>query len=48
VSEIEQPQEEPEMDVACPFCGEPGFDLIGLKLHLLNQWCDEFNEVGLG
>jgi hypothetical protein len=27
--------------IACPFCGENDFDLIGLKSHLLNH-CVEF------
>lgn len=39
-------------DVVCPFCEEDGFDLIGLKLHFLNGWCEAFmnldiNEVRL-
>ena len=28
----------------CPFCDEDGFDLIGLKLHLI-KWCYKFNEL---
>lgn len=24
-------------DVTCPFCGESGFDLYGLKLHLTGE-----------
>lgn len=27
----------------CPFCGEVGYDLLGLKSHL--QFCDEFQSV---
>ena len=27
--------------VACPFCGDEGFDLIGLKYHLEN-YCKSF------
>lgn len=30
---------------ACPFCGEDDFDLIGLKLHLLNYRCDAFRDL---
>jgi hypothetical protein len=29
--------------IKCPFCGEDDFDLIGLKTHLTNGWCDVFN-----
>jgi hypothetical protein len=32
-------------DIVCPFCGEGDFDLIGLKRHFLNGWCECFNEV---
>ena len=28
-------------DIVCPFCGEKGFDLVGLKYHLLN-YCNLF------
>lgn len=31
--------------VDCPFCGEGDFDLFGLKLHLLNNFCDAFNAI---
>ena len=31
--------------VSCPFCHEDDFDLEGLKNHLLNGWCNEFNEI---
>jgi hypothetical protein len=30
--------------IKCPFCGEDEFDLIGLKIHLLNH-CEEFKEL---
>jgi 4-hydroxy-3-methylbut-2-en-1-yl diphosphate synthase IspG/GcpE len=36
----------PEL-IACPFCGDVDFDLIGLKRHLLNGWCECFNEVDI-
>jgi hypothetical protein len=32
-------------DTACPFCGEPGYDLIGLKHHLNSGWCGVFNNT---
>ncbi len=31
--------------ISCPFCNENDFDFIGLKIHLLNGWCDAFNAV---
>lgn len=31
-------------DVLCPFCGEGGFDLIGLKRHL-QVYCEKFDEA---
>jgi len=34
-------------DGVCPFCAEGGFDLVGLKGHLLRGWCDKFNKTGL-
>lgn len=33
------------MNITCPFCHDSDFDLIGLKLHLANGWCDPFNEL---
>jgi len=24
-------------DIVCPFCGEDGFDLVGLKAHLTGE-----------
>jgi hypothetical protein len=26
----------------CPFCKEADFDLIGLRMHLNNNWCPKF------
>lgn len=34
-----------EKTIYCPFCYEDDFDLIGLKIHLINGWCDVFNGV---
>lgn len=32
-------------DTACPFCGESGFDLIGLKSHISNGDCEQYNNT---
>jgi len=29
----------------CPWCGEDDFDLFGLKLHIINGWCEKFNTL---
>jgi hypothetical protein len=29
-------------DIECPFCGDTGFDQVGLKSHLLNGDCPIF------
>ena len=31
----------------CPFCGDTDFDAIGLKVHLLAYYCDEFAQVDI-
>lgn len=31
--------------ITCPFCGGEDYDLIGLKIHFQNGWCDEFNDL---
>lgn len=31
--------------VACPFCGEQDFDLIGLRAHYDRGWCPEYEGV---
>ena len=33
------------VELVCPFCGEREFDDIGLKMHLLNGWCEPFEKV---
>lgn len=33
-----------EEQLKCPFCGESGFDAIGLKHHFF-AWCEKFDEV---
>lgn len=32
----------------CPFCGDDGFDLIGLKIHINAGHCDAFNGTEVG
>jgi hypothetical protein len=32
-----------ENNIACPFCGEDGFDLIGLKFHL--AFCEKYENT---
>lgn len=29
----------------CPFCGEDGFDLVGLKNHIERDWCSIYDLV---
>ena len=29
----------------CPFCNDDDFDLIGLKIHLKNGWCDAYENL---
>jgi hypothetical protein len=36
--------EEVEKMIECPFCGDTGFDLTGLKGHLL-EFCSEFDRT---
>jgi hypothetical protein len=31
--------------IKCPFCGEDGFDLIGLKAHLECCECNVYNSI---
>ena len=31
-------------DITCPFCGERGFDLVGLKTHI-QVYCADFEKV---
>ena len=31
--------------VQCPFCGEDDFDLVGLKGHLENGWCEVYEST---
>jgi len=32
-------------DIICPFCGEKGFDKIGLKDHIRNNRCAKFEDI---
>jgi hypothetical protein len=34
-------------NLICPFCGDDGFDKIGLKIHL-TCWCEEYQMVTVG
>jgi len=34
-----------ESELDCPFCMEDDFDAIGLKHHLLQGHCEQFNKV---
>jgi len=36
--------QDPE-NIFCPFCGEGGFDKIGLKYHLASGACAQFEDV---
>jgi hypothetical protein len=33
--------------LACPYCGEPDYDLVGLKSHLLKGECEPFEAIAL-
>lgn len=35
---------EGNQDIQCPFCGERGFDLVGLKGHL-QEFCEVFDNL---
>lgn len=37
----------PSKEVTCPFCGEAGFDLFGLKSHIHYGWCEPFDKIDL-
>jgi hypothetical protein len=43
IKECPKCKEEPY--IKCPFCHEPNFDLIGLKLHLEHGDCDKYNSL---
>lgn len=36
-----------QADITCPFCHNNGFDLIGLKCHLLKHPCTEFDNLDI-
>lgn len=38
---------EDNMNLTCSFCNEDGFDLVGLKFHLIN-YCDKYKELDEG
>lgn len=33
--------------ITCPFCSEDDFDLIGLKIHLINGHCNAYNTLSV-
>ena len=33
-------------EIICPFCGDEGFDLPGLSLHIY-RWCDVERHIGM-
>lgn len=33
------------IELTCPFCAEKEFDAQGLKTHLLNGWCELFEQT---
>lgn len=33
--------------IKCPFCGEDDFDLVGLKIHLMNGHCEEYGPLAM-
>ena len=38
---------EDETRIKCPFCGEDGYDKVGLKRHLAKLKCKKYNEVSI-
>jgi len=36
---------ENDQNIICPFCLEKDFDLIGLKYHLKNGFCSQFEKI---
>ena len=32
-------------ELTCPFCGETGFDRIGLRYHLERHPCDQYRDA---
>lgn len=38
-------ERDPLAPVTCPFCGEDGFDLYGLKTHFNMGWCEPFEAI---
>ena len=31
--------------ISCPFCKEHGFDMVGLKHHIMNGWCESYEDL---
>ena len=33
--------------IRCPYCGEHGFDLVGLKIHFEMRFCEKYETVDI-
>jgi len=36
-----------DKEIICPFCGDSGYDLLGLKIHIEGKWCESYNKIDL-
>lgn len=34
-----------QKELACPFCGETEFDHVGLRHHLMRDWCPGYTRA---
>ena len=41
---MSEPTDEGDNDIVCPFCGDDGFDKIGLKYHL-EYYCKIYQQT---
>ena len=39
--------ENTESNLKCCFCGDTGFDLLGLKMHYVKNYCEQYDEICL-
>jgi hypothetical protein len=42
---LEENDKKTNSDLTCPLCGETDFDKVVLKIHIINGWCDEFENT---
>ena len=42
---VEHVYGEDRQDIRCPFCDEDDFDLVGLKHHLTQNYCAEYDKI---